>query len=138
MTDQSDSMEPGKLRGQQPGLNGRDTRLPLAIDVVVEDGGWQSIDLLNEMVDETARAVSPILDCVEHAWRVTLALSDDARVAKLNATFRGKATPTNVLSFPTPAGAQPEFPRGPDMGERAVPARYLGEQIYRLPIAACD
>lgn len=36
---------------------------------------------------------------------VSLLLGDDASVAALNAQFRGKQGPTNVLSFPPPEGA---------------------------------
>ncbi|MEZ5994291.1 MAG: rRNA maturation RNase YbeY [Hyphomonadaceae bacterium] len=35
---------------------------------------------------------------------VALLLGDDAAIAALNAQFRGKAGPTNVLSFPSAAG----------------------------------
>lgn len=39
------------------------------------------------------------------AGSVSLLLGDDAAVAALNAQFRGKKGPTNVLSFPPPEGA---------------------------------
>ncbi len=38
---------------------------------------------------------------------VTILLAGDDRIAALNAQFRGKAGPTNVLSFPNPAGGRP-------------------------------
>jgi probable rRNA maturation factor len=38
------------------------------------------------------------------AGRVALLLADDARLRTLNLQFRGKDAPTNVLSFPSPAG----------------------------------
>jgi probable rRNA maturation factor len=37
------------------------------------------------------------------SWEISLSLSDDASVQKLNAQFRGKDKPTNVLSFPSVA-----------------------------------
>lgn len=43
------------------------------------------------------------------AGSVALMLGDDHSVAALNKQFRGKDGPTNVLSFPPAAGAEPEF-----------------------------
>jgi probable rRNA maturation factor len=40
---------------------------------------------------------------------VTVLLTDDATVKDLNARFRNKDTPTNVLSFPAPATASPHL-----------------------------
>jgi probable rRNA maturation factor len=40
---------------------------------------------------------------------VTVLLTDDAEVKVLNADFRGKDKPTNVLSFPAPAFARPHL-----------------------------
>ena len=42
---------------------------------------------------------------------VSLLLADDARLAQLNRDWRGKPSPTNVLSFPAPAGEQGEIGR---------------------------
>jgi probable rRNA maturation factor len=46
----------------------------------------------------TSRAAAPAL---------TILLTDDARVRKLNTSFRGKDQATNVLSFPTRAEEKP-------------------------------
>jgi probable rRNA maturation factor len=40
---------------------------------------------------------------------VAVLLTDDAAVKTLNADFRGKDAPTNVLSFPAPATAAPHL-----------------------------
>jgi probable rRNA maturation factor len=40
---------------------------------------------------------------------VTILLADDQTVKDLNARFRGKDAPTNVLSFPAPATARPHL-----------------------------
>ncbi len=40
---------------------------------------------------------------------ISILLTDDASIRELNADFRGKDTPTNVLSFPAAASARPHL-----------------------------
>lgn len=81
----------------------------LSIDVVFEDDGWPEQTRVESLVREAAAALaaheafersSPSAACI--------ALSGDAHVQDLNATFRGKDLPTNVLSFPAPATSLPQ------------------------------
>ncbi len=53
---------------------------------------------------------------------VSVLLGDDASIAKLNARFRGKQGPTNVLAFP-PAGGQAGF-----LGDIALSAETIAEE----------
>ena len=69
------------------------------VDCVIEDDRWQAagIDAL------ALRAVlATLADLAIPATGFTLSLlaCDDARIATLNAEFRGKPMPTNVLSWP--------------------------------------
>jgi probable rRNA maturation factor len=67
------------------------------IDIEVEDPAW-SADL-----PEPEAVVLPAAEAALDArGRVTILLTDDDSVAALNERFRGKAGPTNVLSFPAP------------------------------------
>ncbi len=77
-------------------------RSRLQVEVVHESGTWGELDQLAESVSAVAEAVAAELDL--GPCRACVALSCDAQVADLNARFRGKSSPTNVLSFP--AGAQ--------------------------------
>ncbi len=56
---------------------------------------------------------------------VSLLLGDDAAIAALNAQFRGKEGPTNVLSFPAarPLGAADAF-----LGDIALAAETIAEE----------
>ncbi len=76
--------------------------VPAALEVIVEDPEWdrQGDDwnglfrTLYEGVMEHLRHAAP--------GAVVLLLTDDSRLAELNARFRGKDAPTNVLAFPAP------------------------------------
>ena len=71
------------------------------ITLVVEDPAWRKHrglqTRLKQAADVTARAVKLKGD-------ITILLADDGRLEGLNHDFRGKAKPTNVLSFPQGGG----------------------------------
>jgi probable rRNA maturation factor len=71
----------------------------MTIESIIESDRWEPHDF--EML--AARAVAAVLvvcDLDPDACEVTVMACDDARIAELNAAFRGKAQPTNVLSWP--------------------------------------
>jgi probable rRNA maturation factor len=79
------------------------------IDVEIEDDAWTAALPQAEMLARGAALAA--LDSQEAAHEgVTILLADDESVRELNARFRGKDTPTNVLSFPAPRN--PEFHLG--------------------------
>jgi probable rRNA maturation factor len=98
----------------------------MAVDVVIEDARWGGVGL--ESLSERAVAATlreAGLDPEE--WDVVVMGCDDARIAALNAGFRGKAAPTNVLSWPSEErgadidGAVPSAPEGdPELGDIAI------------------
>jgi len=76
------------------------------IETVIEDARWTEAlgdaQALAACCFDAARQGRP-----ELAGEVALLLADDATLSKLNARFRGRDKPTNVLSFPsgeTPPG----------------------------------
>lgn len=83
------------------------------------------------------RAVRAALSVAEHGEpaELSLCLSDDAAVRALNAQFRAKDRPTNVLAFPAeplPAAWPTELMDGADACDAAQPGeqpRYLGDVI---------
>jgi probable rRNA maturation factor len=71
--------------------------LPHEIDILIEDPRWTRFNL----AQATLRAVRATLADQNIALAELSVLGcDDARIAALNADFRGKASPTNVLSWP--------------------------------------
>lgn len=85
------------------------------VDLVIEDERWQAADL-GGMADQAVRAAMAELGLPEMGFTLCLMGCDDARIAELNADFRGKAKPTNVLSWPSEdhvapkSGALPPLP----------------------------
>lgn len=71
----------------------------MALDIVIEDARWEDLPLDPLAVRATDAALRHLgLD--PDACDIALLACDDARIAELNAQFRGKAQPTNVLSWP--------------------------------------
>ncbi len=91
-------------------------------DTILEDDRWQAVDLA-ALAETASRAALDHLGLDPDAWDIVLLGCDDARIAALNADFRDRPAPTNVLSWPaldiappTP-GARPDLPlpcTGPD------------------------
>ncbi|MBX3478156.1 MAG: rRNA maturation RNase YbeY [Brevundimonas sp.] len=74
------------------------------IDIEIEDEAWATVPDVEARVQAAASAA---LGDVEGA--VVVLLTDDAAVQDLNARFRGRDRPTNVLSFPAPETARPHL-----------------------------
>lgn len=75
------------------------------IEVEVEDQAWT--DALPDAVAVVERAAAAALGVVE--GDVVVLLTDDAAVHDLNARFRDRDQPTNVLSFPAAESAAPHL-----------------------------
>lgn len=100
------------------------------IDIEIEDAGWTAA--LPDAEALTRRAAEAALQNEgADGEGVTLLLTGDAEVQDLNARFRGKDGPTNVLSFPAPPN--PEKHLGDVALALGVCAREAEEQ--RKPLA---
>ena len=92
-------MEPGSSRP-----DGVWAGVPIAvgIEVIIADAGWRR--LLPRAEALARRAAEAALAAEGAAGTVTVLLTDDRALRRLNAEHRGKDKPTNVLSFPQDAG----------------------------------
>jgi len=80
------------------------------IHVDVEDTAWtEALPDAEAVVTQAAALALQSGGAGIESQEVTVLLADDAAVAELNERFRGKAGPTNVLSFPAPEFAQPHL-----------------------------
>lgn len=95
----------------------------MELDLTLEDTRWGDLSPLAE------RAVAAALNHLEidsESCEVSLLACGDARIAELNAAFRDKVTPTNVLSWPSVElaadrdGGMPERPEPDFTGEIAL------------------
>lgn len=97
----------------------------MSVDILIEDDRWALGDI-------APRAVAAALEGAglePSAFDVSLLACDDTRIAALNADFRQKGTPTNVLSWPSDErGAMaegempvpPQLPMDAELGDIAI------------------
>ena len=90
--------------GDAPSLADAEPPIGLAIDVVHDAGDWGPLDAASNAVKTAAAALAAELGIT--AREACVALSSDAEVERLNATYRGNQAPTNVLSFPAGPAAE--------------------------------
>lgn len=88
----------------------------LNVDVVEDAGCWAALAPVERLVGAAALALAEHPRFAGHApAEACVALSDDASVRRLNASYRAKDKPTNVLSFP--AGRRHEQGRSRVLGD---------------------
>jgi probable rRNA maturation factor len=93
-------------------------------DIVIEDPRWEEVGL-DALAEDAALKALEYLGFSVEGYEIAILACDDARIADLNAEFRDKPTPTNVLSWPSynlapdEDGVTPHPPPPPDtmMGE---------------------
>lgn len=85
------------------------------VETIIEDPRWETFGL-EALAERAGQAVLAGLGLPVQGFAISLMGCDDARIAVLNADFRGKPQPTNVLSWPSEergagtAGAMPVPP----------------------------
>jgi len=69
------------------------------VELALEDDRWQAVDLLGLAQQALHLVLSE--QAVNLAYEISILACNDTKIADLNADFRGKPSPTNVLSWPT-------------------------------------
>ncbi|WP_073251526.1 rRNA maturation RNase YbeY [Shimia gijangensis] len=93
----------------------------MVTDLILEDDRWALANL--EAIAETAAQLAlNHLDLSPTSYVISILGCDDARIATLNADFRGKLSATNVLSWPAQdlaatTDGDPPLPPAPDSFE---------------------
>ncbi|WP_273689809.1 rRNA maturation RNase YbeY [Ketogulonicigenium vulgare] len=97
------------------------------VDCLIEETRWHAVDL-DALAVKAAAGVAARLQ-LPADLEISLLACNDARIAELNADFRGKPKPTNVLSWPSEergartAGDMPMLPQAgddPEIGDIAI------------------
>jgi probable rRNA maturation factor len=100
------------------------SRLRLALERVDDDGDWETFGSVDALIAAVARVLAEAPELADSLpASAAVALSSNAAVRRLNAAYRGKDAPTNVLSFPAPA---------PPPGVRIEGLRALGDVVLAL------
>jgi probable rRNA maturation factor len=98
----------------------------VSIEILVEAGEWPPLSDLSALADQAvAAAVVAIAPPLTPDAELSLVFADDAYVRELNRRYRGKDSPTNVLSFPAAPSAPGRF--GPLLGDIVL----AGETVRR-------
>ena len=90
--------------------------MAMLVDTVIEDARWAAFGL-PDLAERAGRAALAGLG--PEGFSICVMGCDDARIALLNADFRGKPVPTNVLSWPSAERAAEfvgEAPEPPEPG----------------------
>ncbi|MDB4187816.1 rRNA maturation RNase YbeY [Sulfitobacter sp.] len=95
------------------------------LDILIEADAWDE-DMLTPLATRAVEATLMQMQLAPDDCEVTLLACDDARIATLNAEFRDKPAPTNVLSWPTQPLAPPAEGQAPPPPERGF------DQMYEL------
>lgn len=121
-------MKAAKAKPRAAAAEGSAKNAGIAVDLLVEAGTWPPEA---ELMAIAHRAVDGILVEIDlkqgEKSEVSLVFSDDAHVRSLNAGWRGKDKPTNVLSFP----AFPDWPTGtlpPMLGDVVLAAQTVAAE----------
>lgn len=69
----------------------------ISIDLTISDDNWRALDELSGLIDRVLGAAEAL---AETPGEVSILLTDDDAMQALNAQFRDKDMPTDVLSFP--------------------------------------
>ncbi|RWO88756.1 rRNA maturation RNase YbeY [Mesorhizobium sp.] len=103
-----------------------DGNVPVDIDISVEAGNWPDEASLTWLVDRAVKAAFAETGVAGRS-ELSLVFTDDAHVRVLNAGWRGKDKPTNVLSFPAFPFAQ-GGPLPPMLGDIVLAAETVAHE----------
>ncbi len=98
--------------------------MTLEVEFNLEDEAWdEAAPWHREIALRAAEQALVVAGLRPQGFEISVLLCDDARIAELNAGFRGKPAPTNVLSWP----AHPLAPAAPGEAPGTPPPGFLGD-----------
>lgn len=111
----------------------------LEIDVILDDSAWDeavpdAVTVCRRAIEAAARAVG----LPAPSAGVAILLTGDDHMRALNAEFRGKDAPTNVLSFPASEDIQPEGSVSIHLGDIAIARETVAREAAEAGKTAAD
>ncbi len=107
------------------------------IDLLLEDDRWAKAGL-EELAQVACEATLAHLN-LNGGFEISVLGCDDARISGLNAEFRDKPTPTNVLSWPSEDRAPMQPGQAPDLPDPSDPAQLeLGDIAIAYETCAAE
>lgn len=73
----------------------------LDIDILIEDERWDEVTGLEDLTRKAVSIAASVAGAELGNMELCILFTDDDEIRKLNAEFRDKDKPTNVLSFPS-------------------------------------
>ncbi|MGH1356103.1 MAG: rRNA maturation RNase YbeY [Thalassovita sp.] len=101
-------------------------------DTILDDDRWTAANL-TQIAETAARATLMHLGLDPDQFEIAILACDDAHIATLNADFRGKPTPTNVLSWPSEDRSVDLDGAAPALPMCAIPS--MAEELGDIAIA---
>jgi probable rRNA maturation factor len=114
-----------------------------ALEVVAKAGDWTAVEDLEARVAAIARVITTEPEIVARLPALAaacVAFSSDDDVRALNARYRGKDRPTNVLSFPAASPPPGALPDGEPvfLGDIVLAAETVAREARELAIPIAD
>lgn len=107
----------------------------MEIDILIEDDGWDA-EALERLAGDALSVTLAELGLGPEGIAVSILACGDERIAALNAEFRGKPTPTNVLSWPSEDRAAEVAGEMPDLSDLAgLPVDRPPEELGDIALA---
>ena len=109
----------------------------LDLQISVEDEAWPGEEELHRLVDRVLAAAAGYLEATEnqpfppHPVELSLVFTDDESIRGINAEWRGKNKPTNVLSFPA-FPVRPGRTPGPMLGDIVIARETVEREAAEL------
>ena len=110
----------------------------MLVDCLTEDHRWEALGL-DALAEAAAAATLRQLGLDPAEYEISLLGCNDTRIAALNADFRGKPQPTNVLSWPSDergAGIPGKLPHAPVLS--GEPPTELGDIAIAYETCAAE
>jgi len=108
----------------------------MIVSIAVEEPGWRQIPALDELTQDAVNATLANARAAHENFETAFLFTNDDAVAGLNSKWRGKPSPTNVLSFPAknaPVAQGESRPLGDVVLAWGVVSREAASQGKTLP-----